>query len=178
MRSCEGFPQGINLAMKTYLYSFEFEDVAYYPTYRASVWTHNRSDRIFRKSFPSRFNRISDHIIHDAGWHCSWCFKYISDFTWKMRAYSHSDQFWRKEQYTREYIQDVICTGKRLQGRYWVDEASSYEQLFARLAPITPVFSLVGLPEILKENFEEFYFLLPGNCQREISRQHTFQSDV
>ena len=57
--------------------------------------------------------RQSDVILADSGWHCSWCFKYIEDFQFKMRSYSHYDRVTRPEkQLEPAEIQHKICEGK------------------------------------------------------------------
>lgn len=31
-------------------------------------------------------------VLADAGWHCSFCFRYIGEFQMKMLGYSHADR--------------------------------------------------------------------------------------
>uniref|UniRef100_A0A6B2L7I6 Beta-1,4-mannosyl-glycoprotein 4-beta-N-acetylglucosaminyltransferase n=1 Tax=Arcella intermedia TaxID=1963864 RepID=A0A6B2L7I6_9EUKA len=169
LRKCTGYPQPVNLALRNYLYSFEWEDVAYYPNPRLTVWIWNHSDPFF-KHFPTHHDQIGDTLIHDAGWHCSWCFKYIEEFQWKMKAYSHSNEFWRPIQHDPNHIQQAICTGERLQGTYHIEFAINLFDVHQKIQLIKSVKSMVSLPQYVIDNQKQYSYLLPGGCKRESAR--------
>ncbi|TYK15651.1 hypothetical protein E5676_scaffold35G001480 [Cucumis melo var. makuwa] len=102
LRWCDDIPEVLHLQLKNYLYSFEFhvDD----NSWRASVHRY--------KSGKTRYvhYRQSDDLLADSGWHCSFCFRRISDFVFKMKAYSHNDRVRRLqipfawELHTREWL--------------------------------------------------------------------------
>ncbi|CAG8809860.1 18174_t:CDS:1, partial [Racocetra fulgida] len=109
--------------------------------------------------------RLSDDILSDAGWHCTFCFRYISDFKFKMTSYSHNDRVTNQDLLDDNAIQDKICEGKNIFGMF--PEAYSFKDLISKLGNIPKSNSLVGLPKYLLENNDKFPFLLPGGCIRE-----------
>ncbi|KAF9370296.1 hypothetical protein CPB97_002873 [Podila verticillata] len=156
IKSCEGVPNEMHLELKNYLYSFEF------PT-GETIW-----ETAITRWYPGvRYIRhqSSDIILTDAGWHCSFCFKYIKDFQFKIAAYSHSDRVRYAYTNTATWIQKTICEGRDLFGM--LPEAYTYKELFRRMGQIPKATSAVGLPRFLQENKEKYKFMLPGGCVRE-----------
>jgi beta-1,4-mannosyl-glycoprotein beta-1,4-N-acetylglucosaminyltransferase len=84
LRWCDGIPPIMHLQMRNYLYSFEFFQG--YSSWRSSVHIYQ-----FGKTHYGHF-RQSEELFVDTGWHCSFCFRHISEFIFKMKAYSHSDR--------------------------------------------------------------------------------------
>ncbi|KAI0523104.1 hypothetical protein KFK09_005494 [Dendrobium nobile] len=58
--------------------------------------------------------RQTDDLLADSGWHCSFCFRRISEFVFKMKAYSHVDRVRFSYYLKPSRIQDVICRGADL----------------------------------------------------------------
>ncbi|KAF2308453.1 hypothetical protein GH714_009739 [Hevea brasiliensis] len=84
LRWCDDIPPILHLQLRNYLYSFE-----YYvdnKSWRASVHNYRTGKTRYAHY------RQADVLLSDSGWHCSFCFRYISDFIFKMKAYSHYDR--------------------------------------------------------------------------------------
>ncbi|KAL9223975.1 hypothetical protein vseg_000054 [Gypsophila vaccaria] len=153
---CDGFPHVMHLELKHYVYSFEFP--VDYSSWRASA-------HIFGSSTWYRHSRLSDVILSDSGWHCSFCFKHLQDFVFKMTAYSHADRVKKREFLEHERIQRIICKGDDLFDM--LPEEFSFKELIHKMGSIPRSTSGVHLPGYLLENDEKFKFLLPGGCLRD-----------
>ncbi|CAA6668229.1 unnamed protein product [Spirodela intermedia] len=157
LRWCDGTPEILHLQLRNFLYSFEFflDD----KSWRASVHKYRQG-----KTRYAHF-RQTDDLLWDAGWHCSFCFRRISEFIFKMKAYSHVDRV-RFSYYLRpSRIQEVICKGADLFDM--LPEEYTFKEIIGKLGPIPSSFSAVHLPAFLLQNADKYRFLLPGNCQRE-----------
>ncbi|KAF9909547.1 hypothetical protein EC991_008372 [Linnemannia zychae] len=158
LSSCDGVPPTMHLNLQNYQYSYEFpvdDGGNWKPTFRrvpqdGVYYTHQRASQI---------------LFANAGWHCSFCFRYIEEFRYKLKAYSHADRLRYKYMLETEYLQDAICEGKDLFGMF--PEAFSYKDLIHRLGPIPKTTNAVGLPTWIIKNSDTFRFLLPGGCKRE-----------
>ncbi|GJJ77997.1 beta-1,4-mannosyl-glycoprotein beta-1,4-N-acetylglucosaminyltransferase [Entomortierella parvispora] len=158
LKYCEGTPETIHLQLKNYLYSFEF------PVQNNGIW---ETGVIKWKRGTSRYlhSQISNILLSDAGWHCSFCFRTIKDFQFKMQAYSHADRVRYTSLMKAHHIQRTICEGRDLFGMF--PEAYSFKDLVTQLGTIPKSSSAVGLPLWVLTNRERFRFLLPGGCQRQ-----------
>jgi len=156
LRWCDGIPPIMHLQLRDYLYSYEFFQG--YGSWRASVHIY--------QSGKTRYGhfRQSDELFADSGWHCSFCFRYISEFIFKMNAYSHSDRVKFSYYLDPKRIQDLICRGADLFDM--LPEEYTFQEIIAKLGPIPRLFSAVHLPSYLIQNAEKFRYLLPGGCQR------------
>ena len=106
LRTCQGFADNLHLSLKGYIFSFAFS--LYQPTTAASVKTYRPSD-----GFYYSHQRHGDFILEDAGWHCSFCFRYLSDFRDKMTGFSHFDRVTDpRSQLRNGDIQRKICDGR------------------------------------------------------------------
>ncbi|KAG0335763.1 hypothetical protein BG004_008338 [Podila humilis] len=155
-KSCVGSPEAIHIQLMNYMYSFEF------PT-GASIWKTS-----IRKWTTNSFyghGQFSKTLLMQAGWHCSFCFRKIADFQFKVGAYSHSDRVRYEYMKSPEWIQRQICDGADLFGMF--PEAYSFKELFAQIGSIPKSKNAVHLPRYLLENRQKFKFLLPGGCIRE-----------
>ncbi|CAH1432818.1 unnamed protein product [Lactuca virosa] len=155
LRLCDGLPSVLHLEMRNYLYSFEFP--VDYNSWRATAHIYSRWSRY-------RHSRQTDLILSDAGWHCSFCFRHLSDFVTKMTGYSHADRVKRKEYLDYSRIQRKICGGDDLYDM--LPEEFSFKKLIGKMGSVPRSSSAVHLPGYLIENAEKFKFLLPGGCQR------------
>lgn len=153
---CEGVPSVLHLELRNYMYSFEFP--VDYSSWRATIHIYNPWTQY-------RHSRQTDLILSDAGWHCSFCFRYLHDFVLKMTGYSHADRVKRKEYLQYSRIQKIICKGDDLYDM--LPEEYSFKELIKKMGSIPRSASAVHLPAHLIENAEKFKFLLPGGCQRE-----------
>ncbi|KAK6945133.1 Glycosyl transferase, family 17 [Dillenia turbinata] len=153
---CDGVPPVLHLELKHYMYSFEFP--VDYSSWRATAHNYNSGTHY-------RHSRQSDFILSDAGWHCSFCFRYVHEIAFKMTAYSHADRVRRREFLNPERIQKLICRGDDLFDM--LPEEYSFQELIKKMGPIPKSASAVHLPASLIENADKFRFLLPGGCVRE-----------
>uniref|UniRef100_A0A0D9YUF2 Beta-1,4-mannosyl-glycoprotein 4-beta-N-acetylglucosaminyltransferase n=1 Tax=Oryza glumipatula TaxID=40148 RepID=A0A0D9YUF2_9ORYZ len=141
LRWCDDIPEVLHLQLRNYLYSFEFflDD----KSWRASIHRYRAG-----KTRYAHF-RQTDDLMADSGWHCSFCFRYISDFIFKMQAYSHVDRIRFKYFLNPKRIQHVICRGADLFDM--LPEEYTFQEIIAKLGPIPSTFSAVHLPAYLLE---------------------------
>lgn len=155
LKSCDGLPTVLHLEMRNYVYSFEFP--VDYNSWRATAHMYSRWTQY-------RHSRQTDLILSDAGWHCSFCFRHLSEFVTKMTAYSHADRVKKKDYLDYSRIQRKICGGDDLYGM--LPEEYTFKNLIGKMGSVPRSASAVHLPSYLIENAEKFKFLLPGGCQR------------
>ncbi|KAF6137156.1 hypothetical protein GIB67_030920 [Kingdonia uniflora] len=157
LRWCDEIPKVLHLRLSNYLYSFEF--LVDHKSWRASVHRYQPGETRYAHY------RQTDDILSDAGWHCSFCFRRISEFVFKMKAYSHFDRVRFPHYLNPNRIQEVICKGADLFDM--IPEEYTFQEIIGKLGPIPHSFSGVHLPAFLLNNAEKFKFLLPGHCKRE-----------
>ncbi|KAJ4915557.1 hypothetical protein Rs2_01107 [Raphanus sativus] len=157
LRWCDEVPKILHLRLKNYLYSFEFP--VDNKSWRASVHRYETGKTRYAHY------RQSDEILADAGWHCSFCFRRISEFIFKMKAYSHSDRVRFSRFLNPKRVQRVICKGGDLFDM--LPEEYTFKDIIGKMGPIPHSYSAVHLPSYLLENADKYRFLLPGNCMRE-----------
>lgn len=157
LRWCDDIPEKLHLRLRNYLYSFEF--FVDNKCWRASVHRY----RVGQTRYAHY--RQTDDILTDAGWHCSFCFRKISEFVFKMKAYSHVDRVRFAHFLKPSRIQDVICRGADLFDM--LPEEYTFRGIIAKMGPIPHSYSAVHLPAYLLQNFDKYKYLLPGNCKRE-----------
>ncbi|KAK3038044.1 hypothetical protein RJ639_032023 [Escallonia herrerae] len=152
---CDGVPPVLHLELRNYMYSFEFP--VDFSSWRATIHIYDRWTQY-------RHSRQTDLILSDAGWHCSFCFRHLREFVFKMTAYSHADRVRRKDFMRHSRIQKLICQGEDLFDM--LPEEYSFRELIKKMGPIPHSASAVHLPAYMIENAEKFKFLLPGGCLR------------
>ncbi|KAL3649804.1 hypothetical protein CASFOL_006207 [Castilleja foliolosa] len=157
LRWCDDIPPILHLRLKNYLYSFEF--LVDNNSWRASVHVYQAGKTRYAHY------RQSDYILADAGWHCSFCFRRINEFIFKMKAYSHVDRVRFSHFLNPKRVQRVICKGADLFDM--LPEEYTFKEIIGKMGPIPHSYSAVHLPAYLLEEADEFKFLLPGNCARE-----------
>lgn len=157
LRWCDGPPPIVHLNMNNYLYSFEFN--VDHGSWRASVHEYQKGKTRYAHY------RQTDYLLADSGWHCSFCFRKISDFVFKMKAYSHTDRVRFSHFLEPKRIQNVICSGDDLYDM--LPEEYTFKDIIAKMGPIPHSYSAVHLPSYLLENGDTYRYLLPGNCIRE-----------
>ncbi|CAD5185590.1 uncharacterized protein LOC135595801 isoform X1 [Musa acuminata AAA Group] len=157
LRWCDEIPEKLHLQLRNYLYSFEFylDD----KSWRASVHRYQAG-----KTRYAHFRQTND-LFADSGWHCSFCFRHISQFIFKMKAYSHVDRVRFAYYLNPSRIQDVICRGADLFDM--LPEEYTFQEIIAKLGPIPSSYSAVHLPSYILQNVDRHRYLLPGNCKRE-----------
>jgi beta-1,4-mannosyl-glycoprotein beta-1,4-N-acetylglucosaminyltransferase len=99
------------------------------------------------------------------GWHCSFCFRTIKEFQFKMKSYSHADRVRYQGLLDPKRIQKTICDGTDIFDM--PPESYTYKDMISKLGAIESTMSGVGLPSSLLKNAEKYKFLLPGGCIRE-----------
>ncbi|KAI3716967.1 hypothetical protein L1987_68221 [Smallanthus sonchifolius] len=157
LRWCDGPPPILHLNLNDYLYSFEFN--VDHSSWRASVHQYQKV-----KTRYAHYRQM-DYLLADSGWHCSFCFRKISDFVFKMKAYSHTDRVRFKHFLDPKRIQNVICNGDDLYDM--LPEEYTFKEIIAKMGPIPRSYSAVHLPSYLLNHADEYSYLLPGNCIRE-----------
>ncbi|KAG0232342.1 hypothetical protein BGX31_005190 [Mortierella sp. GBA43] len=158
LKACVDSPDSMHLQMQNYLYSYEFP-VADDGMWRPSFHRWKTGETYYQHG------QSSSILFYDAGWHCSFCFRTIDDFVFKMLAYSHVDRVRSQKILDHQWIQTTICEGKDLFGMF--PEAYTFRDLFNRMGAIPKSHTAVGLPKWVLENRERFRYLLPGGCIRE-----------
>jgi len=157
-KQCDSIPTRMHLQMPNYLYSFEFPLPFDPGQWRATI-------QQFHFGLGYSHSQVSDIILANAGWHCSFCFKKLSDFQFKMISYSHADRVHHDWYLDKNRIQKIICEGTDIFG--FLPEAFTFKALFASWGSPPKATSAVCLPSYLIQNSEQFKFLLPGGCIRE-----------
>ncbi|XP_047310784.1 uncharacterized protein LOC124914312 [Impatiens glandulifera] len=157
LRWCDEIPQIVHLHLRNHLYSFEFP--WYHRSWRASAHRYQKGRTRY-----AHF-RQSDYLLADSGWHCSFCFPKISDFIFKMKAYSHNDRVKAPYFLDPERIQNIICKGGDLYDM--LPEEYTFKEIIGNLGSIRRSYSAIHLPAYLLNNAERFKYLLPGGCKRE-----------
>ncbi|KAL1550382.1 beta-1,4-mannosyl-glycoprotein 4-beta-N-acetylglucosaminyltransferase [Salvia divinorum] len=157
LRWCDGIPPILHLRLRNYLYSFEF--LVDNNSWRASIHVYESGKTRYAHY------RQSDEILADAGWHCSFCFRRIKEFVFKMKAYSHVDRVRFSHFLNPKRVQRVICKGADLFDM--LPEEYTFKEIIGKMGPVPHSYSAVHLPAYLLENADQFKFLLPGNCLRE-----------
>lgn len=83
-------------------------------------------------SYYKHSSKSTEDYITYAGVHCSFCFAKISDFQWKMKAYSHNDRLGDhpKALLLPDRIQRAVCKGENIFGM--LPEAYTWWDLITR----------------------------------------------
>uniref|UniRef100_A0A5B6YXB6 Beta-1,4-mannosyl-glycoprotein 4-beta-N-acetylglucosaminyltransferase n=1 Tax=Davidia involucrata TaxID=16924 RepID=A0A5B6YXB6_DAVIN len=157
LRWCDDIPPILHLQMRNYLYSFEF--LRDHKSWRASVHRYQMGKTRYAHY------RQTDYLLADSGWHCSFCFRLIKEFIFKMKAYSHYDRVRFSHYLSPKRIQDVICKGSDLYDM--LPEEYTFKEIIGKMGPIPHSYSSVNLPAYLLNNADKYKYLLPGNCRRE-----------
>ncbi|XP_072986599.1 uncharacterized protein [Typha latifolia] len=155
LRWCDSIPPVMHLELRHYMYSFEFP--VDYSSWRATA-------HLYREQTRYRHSRQTDLMLAEAGWHCSFCFRKIKEFVFKMTAYSHADRVKSPSFLDHSRIQRIICQGDDLFGM--LPEEYTFKDLLGKMGPIQKSASAVHLPSYLIKNAHKFRFLLPGGCFR------------
>lgn len=154
---CHGWPSPMHLQMNNYVHSLEF--LLDRRSWRASIHIYDPLHTGYTHS------RRSDFLFAESGWHCSFCFRYIKDFIFKMTSYSHADRVRSESFLNPDRIQAVICAGK--DPFDMLPEEYTFRELLPKLGPVPKSYSFMHLPAYLLENYAKFKFLFSGNCIRE-----------
>ncbi|KAG4068999.1 hypothetical protein HA402_008310 [Bradysia odoriphaga] len=160
LKNCEGYSSELHLQMRNYVYSFEFYGDT---TNRPHVDTYSNEFRYHHEK--STESSISNWTLEDAGWHCSFCFRYLSDFIFKMTSFSHSDRVTEEHLLDRVNIQRKICDGSNIFDMF--EEVYTFKELIGTLGKRPRKLSTLDIPSSVMEQHKYFKFLLPGGCIRE-----------
>eukprot|EP01112_Ceratiomyxa_fruticulosa_P008329 TRINITY_DN2156_c0_g2_i1.p1 TRINITY_DN2156_c0_g2~~TRINITY_DN2156_c0_g2_i1.p1 ORF type:complete len:393 (+),score=49.16 TRINITY_DN2156_c0_g2_i1:93-1181(+) len=145
LTDCQG-PAKIHIQMRNFQYSFEFERGK---MNRPAVITYDPS----RNGNYLSHGKLTETILADGGWHCSFCFPTIEDILWKMNSWGHNDRV--KPQYqTREHIQKTICEGTDL-FEMWPEEFT-FRELICNSTPFPRVLTVHDLPQYFVEHQDRF----------------------
>lgn len=165
LQACD-FQAPLHLGMKSFLYSFEWEEGGDAASWRAKAvqWHdggHGEGEFYYH-------GKVTERVLADSGWHCSWCFRRLEQFATKAQGYSHVDRLGSRPSalLRPKRIQETICSGLEFFGM--LPEAYNYRDLFDRMR-IRPKQSAVDIPTYVVEHPDEMRYLLPGpgNCIRE-----------
>ena len=175
LRQCEGYPAVLHLQLHRFIFSFAFADGQSSDTHSSARTYDPLVPRLSHLLFVHRHTEVVRgsglHMLGDAGWHCSFCFRSIEEFLDKMRAYSHAERGGDANSVFRTpaHVQRAVCEGRDLYDM--LPEAYTFRDLFARWGRL-PSHSTRDLPVLLRQQQEQehvakrFQFLLPGHCLR------------
>ncbi|PWN28666.1 glycosyl transferase [Jaminaea rosea] len=159
LKACAA-PLPMHLQMRNYVYSFEW--VTDNRSWRAQLHELNDGSSYMH-------GKTSDNALADAGWHCSFCFRNLWEFTFKMKGASHADRLYHRLDWqsylSPERIQRKICSGEDLFDM--LPEAYTWGELIQLWRGATRSYSAVNLPKAVVQDAGRFGFLLPGGCMRE-----------
>ncbi|KXS14839.1 glycosyltransferase family 17 protein [Gonapodya prolifera JEL478] len=159
LRACDA-PLPIHLDLRSYVYSFGFPTGTL--SWRAQVheWDPARTGYVH--------SLATDRILLDAGWHCSFCFARVSDYAFKMAAYSHADRLYASAGWRSlldpDAIKRKVCKGQDVFDM--IPEAYTWSELARRWAGEQETKSVAGLPATVLRDPEKFAWLLPGGCEK------------
>jgi hypothetical protein len=93
VRGCDHLPPVLHLQLPRFLYSFEFFDGEF--DYHSAIRTYSEAAppkqlaSLFAHSFAGT-GTAGPIVLADAGWHCSFCFRYLDEFVDKVSASTFS----------------------------------------------------------------------------------------
>ncbi|KAG2213197.1 hypothetical protein INT47_011346 [Mucor saturninus] len=157
LKMCDGVPNKLHLQLRNYMFSFEF--FVDQSSWRAHIVRYTAGETFYTHG------QITENLLSDAGWHCSFCFRTIKEFQFKMKSYSHSDRVRYEGLLDPSRIQKTICDGTDIFDM--PPESYTYKDMISKLGAIESTMSGVGLPSSLLKNADKYKFLLPGGCMRE-----------
>ena len=177
LTQCDLFPQDLTLHMPTYIGGFQFK--SYEEDKRHTKARMYRHTRRHPKWF-SHHEQIGDVLILNAGWHCSWCFKTMDQFRFKMNGGVHYDRSNNKigswGYITDDVINDRLSKGEPpLERQYARPESYTFAEVWRRWWSKWDVEGrrfdaneIDMLPLALKKSpGKEFLYLKPGSsCRR------------
>ncbi|KAK4332888.1 Glycosyltransferase family 17 protein [Rhodotorula toruloides] len=165
LKAC-AFGPPLHLGLRSFVYSFEFEEGG-----EVSSWRPSAVEWPLRGEGEDEFYRhgkVTERILPNSGWHCSWCFRHLSDFIRKATGYSHVDRLGSRPSALLRpaRIQETVCKGVDM--FEMLPEAYSYRDFFNKIR-LVPSKSAVDIPSYVVEHADELRYLLPGpgNCIRE-----------
>ncbi|GAA6012494.1 hypothetical protein JCM11491_004350 [Sporobolomyces phaffii] len=165
LKTC-AFESPLHLGMRSFLYSFEWEEGGEAASWRPQAWIWEQRGNGFEEYY--RHGKVTDRVLVDSGWHCSWCFRTIAEFITKAQGYSHVDRLGsRPAALLRPHrIQETICKG--LDMFSMLPEAYTYREFIMKLNLI-PSKSAMNVPDYVVRHADALKYLLPGkgNCIRE-----------
>lgn len=166
VKNCQGYPRELHLLVDEYLYSFEF------PTGTTNWRPHVTQYDPETFQYHHIILKDTKLLLADAGWHCSFCFRYLSEFKFKMTSYSHAVS--DNEYLDPDKIQGRICDGTDI--FEMPPEAYSFRDFISRWGPMRKKYGTVDIPASVVESAEKYKWLLPGGCIREDHK--SFQNNL
>ncbi|GAA5993505.1 hypothetical protein JCM5350_006742 [Sporobolomyces pararoseus] len=165
LKNCE-FESPLHLGMRSYLYSFEWELGGEIESWRPQAWVWNQRGNGQEEYY--RHGKVTERVLVDSGWHCSWCFRTLSEFITKAQGYSHVDRLGSRPSALLRpgRIQETICKGSDMFSM--LPEAYTYREFIMKLK-LLPSKSAMNIPNYVVEHAKDLKYLLPGkgNCIRE-----------
>jgi beta-1,4-mannosyl-glycoprotein beta-1,4-N-acetylglucosaminyltransferase len=125
VKSCS-LPPVLHLQLIPYVYSFEWVS-GDLDSWHIQIHTWDPHSSYYKHS-----SKSTEDYITSAGVHCSFCFAKISEFQWKMKAYSHNDRLGDhpKALLRPERLQKAVCEGENIFGM--LPEAYTWWDLVTR----------------------------------------------
>lgn len=152
LRTCMG-PEEFHLSCP-YNY-FRFGLVKLRPWTSAAGFVYSTPFR--QGSLSAVRNRKPDEVplLSESCWHCSWCFRRISDFIDKMRSFSHSEL--NKPQFaTGSHVKEKVCKGLDL-----------FNRISLKYTYYVLPRSRVDMPSYVRNNSDRFSYMIdrkPPKC--------------
>jgi beta-1,4-mannosyl-glycoprotein beta-1,4-N-acetylglucosaminyltransferase len=177
LTKCDLFPQDITLHMPTFIGGFQFHSYEEDKRHaKARMYRKNRKN----PQWVSHHQKIGNFLMLHSGWHCSWCFKTLDQFRFKMDAGVHHDRS-SSNLNSPNYISDATINDRLSRGEpplertYERPESYTFHDAIHRWYEKWNVngrqFSkhdMNLLPIALNESPKKFHYLIPGGTiQRE-----------
>ena len=148
LAKCDGWPDIVSLAMRSYYISFEFRNQLPWQVFKAFKWL---------PEFAHNLQQVRSYgapSIYDAGWHCSYCFEDPADLLNKLESNAHTNA---NEPVRRYYASNMdVLRAAYCEER---DVLKGAAQMGIKVER-----SAAGLPEFILSNPKRFRHLLPGTC--------------
>jgi len=174
LKRCAGYPAVLHLQLRRFAYSFAWPDGGAHDTHSAArtyvAGDSRLSSRLFVHGHTEATPGGGIRLLADAGWHCSFCFRYLEDFQSKMAAYAHAERAGAADSVYRSagHIQEAICAGRDLFDM--LPEAYTFGELWARMRRRRPLPQLRDAPALVLAQPAHLDFLQPGHCRRPLAR--------
>eukprot|EP00667_Euglena_gracilis_P005056 EG_transcript_5086 len=175
LKKCGPWPAPrIQLEMPSYIYSFQRPAPLPATGCSATIYDGTDDASLFHHGLARGRRAMSneDFLLHDAGWHCQWCFRAIEDFVSKITRYSHRNTFLNlPDNLLPHVIQRKICEGQ-LYLHGLLPEAYTYTELALLRRPNADSHSALNSPEFVRSNPRRFEYLL-NKCTRVLKANYS-----
>jgi len=165
-KTCSQFPSIVYFSLRHYMYSFVYP-LEYHVTGKVITYTSG-------ENYMGRVKKGNGNMLLNAGWHCSFCFRYLDDITHKLQSYSHRERY-------RKYHENLNLIQKKIQnGNFIYDswpEAFSFKNIWSLWPPFRKHIS-DDVPIAVNKDKKNFGFLNTKECIRERHNPITYWDEM